>query len=211
MNCPVENTLLADFLEGELDPRIVPVLEEHLLGCDTCRKEFEVLRGVRGMLGRANPGAADSEPPESFWQDNLEAVANLTYRKAIPLRKSLFLRGLHPGVLAAAAVILLALIGTFRLGLYRDTPAASAPAVAAVQEPPTNTALADSLYRLAETVYRYNQALELYESIAALSDEKNIDAADVELAVPPGNNVYDGLVDLNDRQLEEVVYALASN
>lgn len=211
MKCPVENTLLVDFLEGELDPRMIPVLEEHLLGCEACRKEFEALRGIRKMLDRVKINAPESEPPESFWQENLEAVADRTYRKTVYFRKIFSLRGLHPGVLAAAAVILIALAGTFRLGLYRDTPADSAAVVAAKQELPTNAALADSLYRLAETVYRYNQAVELYESIAELSADKKDGTAEVELAVPPGNSVYDSLVDLDDKQLEEVVYALASN
>ncbi|OGG05450.1 MAG: hypothetical protein A3F83_10465 [Candidatus Glassbacteria bacterium RIFCSPLOWO2_12_FULL_58_11] len=211
MKCPVESTLLVDFLESELDPRMVPVLEEHLLGCDACRKELEALRGVRRMLGRGRPAAADAEPPESFWRDNLEAVADLTYRKTVPLRQKIHLSRLHPGILAAAAVVLLALIGTFRLGLFRDTPVGSAPVAAARQENLTNAMLADSLYRLAETVYRYNQALELYESITELSDAKSSEAGDMELAVPPGNSVYDGLADLNDRQLEEVGYALAGN
>jgi len=69
----------------------------------------------------------------------------------------------------------------------------------------------DSLYMLAETIYQYQLALNAMESMVELAADQEGGYVPAGMEVPAYSSVYDGLAELEDSQLEEVMYALASD
>ena len=212
MNCPIDEIMLIDYLEGELDPETARRVEQHLESCPTCRTEYESLLKVKKVLAGAKESAVD-EPGESFWKENLEAVARATYRKdssSVSMGKVLIFRRFTPRILAAAAVVLLALAGALKLGLgplgTREMPSAELAQISADDQ-----AYIDSLYRVAETVYQYQIALNAMESMIELAADQEGAYTTDGMALPAYSSVYDGLAELEDSQLEQVMYSLASD
>jgi hypothetical protein len=212
MNCPIDEIMLIDYLEGELDPETARRVEQHLESCPTCRTEYESLLKVKKVLAGAKESAVD-EPGESFWKENLEAVARATYRKdssSVSMGKVLIFRRFTPRILAAAAVVLLALAGALKLGLgplgTREMPSAELAQVSAEDQ-----AYIDSLYRVAETVYQYQIVLNAMESMVELAADQEGGYTPAGMEVPAYSSVYDGLAELEDSQLEQVMYSLASD
>ena len=212
MNCPIDEIMLIDYLEGELEPEMARRVEQHLESCPTCRAEYESLFKVKQVLAGAKESVVD-QPPESFWQENLEAVARATYRKDSTFEsmgKVLIFRRLKPRILAAAAVFLLALTAALRLGLGPlGTPERLSTELAQVTE--ADQAYVDSLYQLAETIYQYQIALNAMESMVELGSDQEGGYTPAGIEVPAHSSVYDGLAELEDSQLEQVIYALASD
>jgi hypothetical protein len=212
MNCPIDEIMLIDYLEGELDPETARRVEQHLESCPTCRTEYESLLKVKKVLAGAKESAVD-EPGESFWKENLEAVARATYRKdssSVSMGKVLIFRRFTPRILAAAAVVLLALAGALKLGLgplgTREMPSAELAQISADDQ-----AYIDSLYRVAETVYQYQIVLNAMESMVELAADQEGGYTPAGMEVPAYSSVYDGLAELEDSQLEQVMYSLASD
>lgn len=213
MNCPISEIMLIDYLEGELEPELARRVEQHLESCPVCRAEYKSLLEVKQVLAGAKESAVD-QPPESFWQENLQAVARATYQQdssSESVRNVLsFPWFSRPRVLAAAAVVLIALAGVLRLGLGPiGTQERSSAELAQVTE--ANQAYVDSLYQLAETIYEYQIALNAMESIVELGADQEREYTPDGMEVPAYSSVYDGLADLEDNQLQQVVYALASD
>ncbi|MFH1068280.1 MAG: hypothetical protein V1794_01555, partial [Candidatus Glassbacteria bacterium] len=69
--------------------------------------------------------------------------------------------------------------------------------------------LIDSLYLLAETAHRYNMTASTLQSIESLTAAGEETRLQDDLAYPAGR-VYDQLLDLEDDQLQQVFYVLAS-
>ena len=212
MNCPIDEIMLIDYLDGELDPETARRVEQHLESCPTCRAEYESLLKVKEVLTGAKESAVD-EPGEPFWKENLEAVARATYRKdssSVSMGKVLIFRRFTPRILAAAAVVLLALAGALKLGLSplgtREMPSAELAQVSADDQ-----AYIDSLYRVAETVYQYQIVLNAMESMVELAADQEGGYTPAGMEVPAYSSVYDELADLEDSQLEQVMYSLASD
>ena len=212
MNCPIDEILLIDYLEGELEPETARRVEQHLESCPACRAEYDSLLRVREALAGAKESAV-AEPGESFWKDNLEAVARATYRKdssSSPMGKVLIFRRFSPRVLAAAAVVLLAFLGALRLGLG-PLSRTERPAMELAQVTEDDQAYSDSLYQLAEMIYNSQIALNAVESMVEIASDQEGGYVPAGMEFPAYSSAYDGLAELEDDQLEQVIYALASD
>lgn len=214
MNCPIDEILLIDYLEGELEPKMARQVEQHLDSCPSCRAEYESLLKVKQALSKVKESVVD-QPPESFWQENLQAVARATYERdsstGVSGGKVLsFPRFSRPRILAAAAVVLLALAGVLRLGLGPLGPP-QRPSAELAQVTEANQAYIDSLYMLAETIYQYQIALNAMESMVELGADREGGYLPAGMEVPAHSSVYDGLAELENDQLQQVMYTLASD
>lgn len=214
MNCPIDEILLINYLEGELKPELARQVEQHLESCPSCRAEYESLLKVKQALSGAKESVVD-QPPESFWQENLQAVARATYERdsstGVSGGKVLsFPRFSRPRILAAAAVVLIALAGVLRLGFGPIGPP-QRPSAELAQVTEANQAYIDSLYMLAETIYQYQIALNAMESMVELGADQEGGYLPAGMEVPAHSSVYDGLAELENDQLQQVMYALASD
>jgi len=212
MNCPIDEILLIDYLEGGLEPDTARRVEQHLESCPVCRAEYESLLRVREALTGAKESAVD-EPGEYFWNESLEAVARATYRKdsfSARVGKVLIFRRFSPRVLAAAAVVLLAVVGALRLGLG-PLSRTERPATELAQVTEDDQAYTDSLYQLAETIYKYQIALDAVESMVEIASDQEGGYVPAGMEFPAYSSAYDGLAELEDGQLEQVMYSLASD
>ena len=211
MNCPIDEILLIDYLEGELEPEAARRVEQHLESCPVCRAEYESLIRVRDAIAGAKESAV-AEPGEYFWKENLEAVARATYMKdssSAPVGKVLIFRRFSPRVIAAAAVVLLAVVGAFRLGLG-PLSRTERPATELVQVDEDDQAYTDFLYQFAEAIYKYQIALNAVESMVEIASDQESGSLPDEMEFPAYSSAYDGLAELEDDQLEQVMYSLAS-
>jgi len=121
-----------------------------------------------------------------------------------------FPRFSRPRILAAAAVVLLALAGVLRLGLGPLGPP-QRPSAELAQVTEATQAYIDSLYMLAETIYQYQIALNAMESMVELGADREGGYLPAGMEVPAHSSVYDGLAELENDQLQQVMYTLASD
>ena len=210
MNCPIDDITMIDFVEGELEAEEAARVQQHLDQCPACRHSCRAIAGTRQVLAERRRGA--EKPLEQFWQDNLAAIAAATYEKsgAIPLPSAW--RSFTPALryMAAAAVVVIALVSSFRLGFFERSKQNQAVQVAQQSEDERVQALMDSLYILAEAAHRYNLKVSTLKSI------ENLSSADAAQLVRDGYvnspvSVYDELMDMQEDQLQQVLYVLASN
>lgn len=109
MDCSDYRELLSREIDGEIDPSLHAVLEEHLRSCESCRRYREVLRETY-MLHRE---IGELEPPRSL-------AASVMDRIVTPAPRSRFAGFVRAAVpVAAAAVLVLGIFtGTFLTRLY---------------------------------------------------------------------------------------------
>jgi anti-sigma factor RsiW len=210
MRCPVDDRILIEYLEGELEGPAAAEIGQHVASCDLCHAKLAQLKAARRAV--SDRVSAFSPPDESFWKDNLEGVARATWLKGEPagVVRRRYLRQLAPAM-AVAAVLLLALIGTFRSGVFTSDPGQQVVTVATADTISTE-ALVDSLYMLARLAEQYQmayRAMESIEEIGSISEGSAYDQA--EMTYPVTGNVYDALLGMEDEQVEQVLYVLASN
>ncbi len=210
MRCCADDRVMIEYLEGELEGPAAAEIGQHVASCDQCHAALLRLRAVRTAVADRARGLGP--PDESFWQANLESVARATWLKSEPagvVRRGR-LRKLAP-MMAVAAVLLLALIGALRTGAFG--PDARLPEVTvAGADTVSAEALVDSLYRLARLAGQYQLAWRTIESIdefGASSDSFPYD--ETGMTYPVTGNVYDALLEMEDEQVEQVLYVLASN
>ena len=209
MQCPIAENVLLDFLEGELTGQPAAEVAEHLASCEGCSAAFGRLRSVRWAL--RDKVASYQPPDQDFWRDNLEAVGMATWRSGKPGRKSGLgrLNRMAP-VLAAAAVILLAIVGSFKLNTDPQDP--DRRFAAGASDSITTEALVDSLYMLAELARQYELTYSTIESIEQLATGAEGESySETGMTYPVTGNVYDALLDMDDDQLDQVLMVLASN
>jgi hypothetical protein len=206
MRCPLDEKVLIDYLEGELEGQPAAELSEHVASCTNCSREISRLRSIRWAV--RDKAAACHPPDEDFWRSNLEAVGRATWQSGKPGRAFSFrkLNKFIP-VVAAAAVILLALMGTFNMD--RTTPAGYA---GADSDSISAKAMVDTLYMLAELARQYEMTYSTMESIEELAGNDSTESySESGLTYPVTSNVYDALLDMDDDQLDQVFMVLASN
>jgi anti-sigma factor RsiW len=58
--CRDRSRMLGSYLDGELEAAKLMEIDEHLVGCETCREETQLLHAMRGSLKRVVRGAAPS-------------------------------------------------------------------------------------------------------------------------------------------------------
>ncbi|HUU28583.1 MAG TPA: zf-HC2 domain-containing protein [archaeon] len=211
MKCPLDESLLVDYLEGELEATASSMVSEHLKSCPVCRTEYEALLEAREAL-RAMRESKTEEPPESFWQESLQAVAQATYRRRVDssLGKVIKFPYLKPKFLAAAAVVMMALAGTLKWGLFTGRSVRSPETVVQAVSPANNIALEDSLYLLTRAIYQCDLAAMALESIGELEAGDTSGIPSAGMVFPVGRSVYEGLLDLKDNEIDNVMVLLAS-
>lgn len=210
MQCPVDDRMLMEYLESELEGPAAAEIGEHVASCGECHLRLTQLRAARkAVADRVN---AFGPPDESFWKSNLENVARATWLKGEPsgLVRRRRLRRLVP-MMAVAAVLLLVLLGTFRNGAFGPEAQPRSVAVAAADTISTE-ALVDSIYVLARLAGQYQmayRAMESIEAIGANTDGSSYDETGMTYQVT--GNVYEAFLGMEDEQVEQVLYMLASN
>ncbi len=210
MRCCVDDRVMIEYLEGELEGPAAAEIGQHVASCDECHTALLRLRAVRAAVADR---VRDLAPPdESFWKANLESVARATWLKSEPagvVRRGR-LRKLAP-MMAVAAVLLLALIGALRTGAFNPDTRRPEVAVAGA-DTVSAEALVDSLYMLARLAGQYQMAWRTMESIEEIGSSSDSSLYDeVEMTYPGTGNVYDALLTMEDEQVEQVLYVLASN
>ncbi|MEW5796644.1 MAG: zf-HC2 domain-containing protein [Candidatus Zixiibacteriota bacterium] len=70
MTCSHIRALLDDLLDRELPPSIEASVKGHIQACESCRREFEELDKLRGLMF----GLSVPEPPTEYWQESLELI-----------------------------------------------------------------------------------------------------------------------------------------
>lgn len=104
MRCGKAKKLLGRYLDGEIrQSELERLIEEHLEGCSSCRKEFEGLLSLRKILSskeRIKPGVSlygsirekISEERTSVWKRDIRLVENIAKKiVVIPLALAVLL------------------------------------------------------------------------------------------------------------------------
>jgi anti-sigma factor RsiW len=95
---------LMRYYDGELAPAARRRVEEHLAGCEVCRRQLARLRTTSGLLAQADAPAMSKDMLE-----RLHAEVGSTGDLAI-------LRICRPAALAAAALLVLCALGLWHIG-----------------------------------------------------------------------------------------------
>jgi protein TonB len=110
MRCNKVRQLLHGYLDGELKPDVKRKLEEHLKTCESCRLELETLK----KLNQSAQAWAVEIPEKEYW----EGLAHTTIVRIkeqqireVPVRARFSWQRLLPVTAAAAAAILVGLVG----------------------------------------------------------------------------------------------------
>jgi len=211
MKCPIDETLMIDYLEGCCEAGLAGRVRRHLEQCPVCSREYQSLSRLRKVLADSAEQMTD-EPPESFWSENVRAVAEATYLQPEKLSRkwsAWFPRKAVSVAIAAAAVLVLAITWLFELGPPRPGPE-TGPARSGLEvEISTEEALVDSLWLLWKEMQEYEMASNAMESIYALGMETDNGDAGGKFMTAEGYSVYDGLQELNEEQLQQVEYLVA--
>ncbi len=106
MNCEETRALLNDRIDGELTVRESMIMDEHLAGCDGCRREWEDLNS---LLRRAEGLRRDVQPDRDLWPAILGDInrGKIHQISPEPLRKP-FRAGRTLLMLAAACLAIIA-------------------------------------------------------------------------------------------------------
>ncbi len=121
MNCGDFKTNFSAYLDGELPPASVAGIETHLENCSDCSGMLKAYRSGLGSLSRS----LEIEPPDDMFERVMAEVAGSSRRaRVIPLRSTA-----RRNAFAAAAVIMLALVGSLLFTGGDRTNVAWSPAV----------------------------------------------------------------------------------
>lgn len=121
MKCKEVKKLLSAYLDDELSLNKRQLVEKHLKVCSDCAREFASFRSVDRLTTSLIP----EEPPEEYWEEYadriLTRVTPKVERKAgvslKPWWLFILMRTEFRVATAAAGVVLILLIGFYRLGL----------------------------------------------------------------------------------------------
>jgi len=114
MNCKHAQKLISEYVDGTLDERRAPSLEEHLAGCRDCRETFEDFKGIV----REARTLKTVTPPDTAWDKISGTLAGARpaespwKKEAARLRPArAFFAARHPWLSAAAAALIIAVGG----------------------------------------------------------------------------------------------------
>ena len=198
MQCPVDDRLLIEYLEGELEGRAAAELGEHVAACGKCHARLVQLKRMRRSVVET---VHEFNPPENaFWKENLEKVAQATWLKdksVVKVRRRRF-RVMAP-VFAAAAIVVLALISTFNSSEY--VPSGQQEPLELAQSDSISAAvLMDSLYMLATLAEQYKMTYRTLESIEQIGSSEGVESYyESGVTYPVSGNVYDALIGMEGR------------
>jgi anti-sigma factor RsiW len=131
--CPEYADLMGGYVLGSLEPAEREAMERHLQTCEACRREYEALSGLPGLLDRIEPADVPPPVPSNALEDAvLDRVARERGRRKHRLP---FLRRRRLALAAAAALLAAALAvagltlpedeSAYAYGKLRGTPGAA--------------------------------------------------------------------------------------
>lgn len=120
MLCLIYRKLLVPYAEGGLDARTRLKVERHLSGCRSCKQDLEAVQSMSSVLRGAEQPAL--EPAPDLWE---KVSARITQDSVRPQPRS-WLR-VPQAVSAAAAVVLVAVVGYNAIRSDIDTPVIQSP------------------------------------------------------------------------------------
>ena len=212
MKCPIDEALMIDYLEGCCEAELAGEVRRHLERCPVCRREYDSLSRMHKILAGSAGDLLPEEPPESFWRENAQAVAEATYLQPAGLERRFsarFPRAAVTGAIAAAAVLVLAITWLLELESWQPGPGKEPVLVSQEAQVSTEQAMMDSLWMLWREMQEFEMAANAMESIYDLELEEDNGAHAEEFMFSTGSSVYEGLDDLNEEQLQQVVYLAA--
>ncbi|MCE5270404.1 zf-HC2 domain-containing protein [bacterium] len=206
MRCPIDEGLMIDYLEGILDETERERVRDHIRSCPGCAERLLELNRVRGLF--AAPALRRVEmPPEQFWNENLRAIEAATWRMPRQWRSRLF-RHAAWKMVAAAAAVLLVFLGVGRMGVFSP----GSPSLAGRQSfmLPVEQ---DSMKVMRRMLTDCTLAAEYLQTVSDLNADTTAGSADKTVLFPAGTSatVYDGLMDLDEEQLDGVMAIMAGN
>ncbi len=143
MNCERANELMVLELYGEADAAGAAELKAHLAGCAACRQAAEATRAALDEFRR--------EPTPKPSHETIQQVLD-----AAEPRPGIFelLRRLRPVLLQAAAVVVIALAGSFAIKFWPQKQAAPAVAATAAASADSDSAWSTSAEAIAERIWQ---------------------------------------------------------
>ncbi len=106
--------------------------------------------------------------------------------------------------------MVLALVGTFRTGVFQTQAPGGAMADRGADSTSTE-ALVDSIYMLAEIARQYQMTYRALEAIEELgSDTVGMAYEEAAMSYPVTENFYGALLGMEEKQVDQVIYVLAS-
>ena len=116
MKCKHAQKMLTDYIDEVLDAEDSRRVQEHINGCDSCRRELDVLRVILGHISDAKV----EYPPAHVWENFLPDLHRRIEREAIlAFRKQRQQRFYAlPGWVTSAAVVVLIFIASMMLRYY---------------------------------------------------------------------------------------------
>ena len=210
MKCPIDESLMIDYLEGCCEAETAEQVRLHLEQCPDCSRGYSELAAMKKILADTALEPAD-QPPESFWEENARAIAEATYLQPAKLERRWsmrFPRAGMAGALAAAAVLVMAVTWLFEFGPLQRRPENGQLSVGQEESVLTEEALQDSLWLLWQEMQEFEMAVNTLESIYTVGAESYNGAAGAEF-LTTDQSFYDGLQDLNEEQLMQVELMLA--
>lgn len=209
MKCPIDESRMIDYLDGMLERDDERLVSSHLETCRACAEELAGIRAVRELLVECGAPKVDL-PGEAFWSDNLERIGLSTWRRPVSWRSRLNRASWR--VMAAAALVVMAFLGFSRLGFIPGAGDKSSPSLAEMTLEENATAL-DSLEYIRRLLTNYTLAAEYLQTLEDQNGESNGVAAERAFLYTSGltGTLYDGLLDLDDDELDGVMLLLAGN
>jgi hypothetical protein len=116
VKCKHAQKMLTDYIDEVLDAEDSRRVQEHIAGCDSCRRELETLRIILGHINDAEVEYPPAHVWENFLPDlhrRIESEAILAFKRQ---RRQRFYA--LPGWMASAGVIVLILIASMMLRYY---------------------------------------------------------------------------------------------
>lgn len=183
MNCREIESLLDQYIDGSLPPAETGQVEEHLAGCENCRRDVEA---IRALLAEARAVPRSIMPENDLW-GGIEAriqgaprVAELSPRRT----------GLRPWMQLAAAVLLL-IAGATLATLYQRRVN---PSQFALEQQRYTQATADLARKLADDPTQLSASTRaVVERNLAIVDQAIKEAEDA-LSSDPGNTELEQMV-----------------
>ena len=116
MKCKHAQKMLTDYIDEVLDAEDSRSVQEHINGCDSCRRELDALRVILGHVSSAKV----EYPPAHVWENFLPDLHRRIEREAIlAFRKQRQQRFYAlPGWVTSAAVVVLIFIASMMLRYY---------------------------------------------------------------------------------------------
>jgi hypothetical protein len=113
MNCTEIKDMLSLYIDGELDEKEQKIIEEHIITCESCRKELEQYKKIIYML----QNLIEEEPPKGFCKRLHEKLLKTKQDRKINTRA----RWVKYGSIAAVFVLIVLVVygpSNLRMGSY---------------------------------------------------------------------------------------------